>query len=58
MLYMPALSAIKNNREISAFYQRLIAHHKPKKGAVIAAMRKLLLMAHAIHRNKTAYVAI
>jgi transposase len=58
MLYMPALSAIKNNQKISVFYQRLIANHKPKKVAVIAAMRKLLLVAHAIYYNKTEYMAI
>jgi len=58
MLYMPTLSAIKNNQKIAIFYQRLIAHHKPKKVAVIAAMRKLLLVAHAIYQNKTEYVAI
>jgi len=58
MFYMPALSAIKNNREISVFYQRLIAHHKPKKVVVIAAMRKLLLVAHAIYQSKTEYIAI
>ncbi len=58
MLYMPTLCAIKNNQKIALFYQRLIANHKPKKVAVIAAMRKLLLVAHAIYRNKTEYVAI
>jgi len=58
MLYMPTLCAIKNNQKITIFYQRLIAHHKPKKVAVIACMRKLLLFAHAIYRNQTEYVAI
>lgn len=58
MLYMPTLYAIKNNQKITVFYQRLIAHHKPKKVAVIAAMRKLLLVTHIIYRNKTEYVAI
>ena len=58
MLYMPTLCAIKNNQKITIFYQRLIAHHKPKKVAVIAAMRKLLLVAYAIYRNETEYVAI
>ena len=58
MLYMPTLCAIQNNQKIAVFYQRLIDHHKPKKVAVIACMRKLLLVAHAIHRNRTEYVAI
>jgi len=56
MLYLPTLCAIKNNKRISLFYQRLINNHKPKKVAVIAAMRKLLLVAHAVYHNKTEYV--
>ena len=56
MLYLPPLCAIKNNKRISLFYQRLIDNHKPKKVAVIAAMRKLLLVAHAVYENKTEYV--
>ena len=56
MLYLPTLCAIKNNQKINLFYQRLIDNHKPKKVAVIAAMRKLLLVAHAVYENKTEYV--
>jgi len=58
LLYMPTLCAIQNNQKIHIFYNRLIDRHKPKKVAVIACMRKLLLVAHAIHRNRTEYVAI
>lgn len=56
MLYLPTLCAIKNNKKIALFYQRLINNHKPKKVAVIAAMRKLLLVAHAVYENKTEYI--
>jgi transposase len=56
MLYLPTLCAIKNNKRISLFYQHLLDNHKPKKVAVIAAMRKLLLVAHAVYENKTEYV--
>jgi transposase len=56
MLYLPTLCAIKNNQKIALFYQRLIDNHKPKKVAVIAAMRKLLLVAHSVYQNKTEYV--
>jgi transposase len=56
MLYLPTLSAIQNNRQIALFYQRLISKHKPKKLAVIASMRKLILIAHSIYHNKTEYV--
>jgi len=56
-LYMPTLCFIKHNHKIKIFYERLVSKHKPKKVAVIAAMRKLLLMAHAIYKNKTVYVS-
>ena len=35
---------------------RLVLRHKPKKVSVIAAMRKLLLIANAVYKNKTVYV--
>lgn len=56
VLYMPMLSAIQTNLRIRAFYQRLLRNHKVKKTAVIAAMRKMILIAHAIYRDKTEYV--
>jgi len=55
-LYMPTLVSIQYNQKIKVFYDRLVLKHKPKKVAVIAAMRKLLLIAHAIYKNKTVYV--
>jgi len=57
-LYMPTLVSLQYNDKIKAFYERLVANHKPKKVAVIAAMRKLLLIAHAIYKNKTVYVPV
>ena len=50
---MPTLSSIKYNQKIKVFYDRLVSKHKPKKVAVIACMRKLLLIAHTIYKNKT-----
>lgn len=41
-LHMPALTAVKHNRVLGAFYQRLIAAGKPHKLALTATMRKLL----------------
>jgi len=58
VLYMPMLSAIQVNPRIQAFYQRLLRNHKEKKLAVIAAMRKMILIAHAIYRDKTEYVPV
>lgn len=33
-----------------------LANHKVKKAATMAAMRKMILIAHAIYQNKTEYV--
>jgi len=58
VLYMPMLSAIQTNPRIQVFYQRLLRNHKVKKLAVIAAMRKMILISHAIYSNKTEYVPV
>jgi transposase len=55
--YLPTICATVHNQKIKIFYQRLLAHHKPKKLAIIASMRKILLIAHAMYRDKTEYVA-
>jgi transposase len=43
-LYMAALVATRYNPAIRVFYQRLLAAGKPKKVALVAAMRKLLII--------------
>jgi len=50
-LYMATLSASQHNAVIHAFYQRLIANHKPAKVALIACERKLLTMLNAMVRD-------
>ena len=50
-LYMAALVATKRNPVIAKFYQRLLQRGKPKKLALIACMRKLLLIIHDMVRN-------
>lgn len=50
-LYMATLSAIRHNETIKAFYVRLVKAGKAKKVALIAAMRKLLLVLNAVVRN-------
>jgi transposase len=52
VLYMATLSATRFNPTIRTFYQRLVAAGKPKKVALVAAMRKLLTMLNAILRDK------
>jgi transposase len=50
-LYMPTCSAIQHNPVIRAFYQRLLAAGKPKKVALVACMRKLLVILNAMVRT-------
>jgi transposase len=51
MLYMAAVVAARFNPVIRAFYQRLVAAGKPKKLALTACMRKLLLILNAMAKN-------
>ncbi len=51
VLYMAALSAVRYNPAIKAFYERLIAAGKYKKVALVACMRKLLTILNAIVRS-------
>lgn len=50
-LYMAVLSAARYNPIIKEYVDRLLERGKPKKVALVAAMRKLLLHLHAINRN-------
>ena len=53
-LYMPALVAIRFNPGLRATYERLVAAGKPKKLAIVAVMRKLLVLANALlHHGRT-----
>ena len=56
-LYMGALVASRFNPLIRDFYQRLLAAGKPKKLALIACMRKLLVILNSIWRDLTPTVA-
>ena len=50
-LYMAAVVAMRYNRGIKAFYDRLRAAGKPFKVAITAAMRKLLILANSLLRE-------
>ena len=50
-LYMATLTATRYNPMIAAFYQRLVAAGKPKKVALVAAMRKLLILLNSMVRH-------
>jgi transposase len=49
---MAALVATKHNRPLQAFYQRLLAKGKPKKVALVAVVRKLLITLNVIAKSK------
>jgi len=55
ILYMGTVNAVRTNPSIRAFYQRLLAAGKPKKLAIVAAMRKLLTILNAMMRDKAIY---
>jgi transposase len=50
-LYMPALVAMRVNPTLKDKYQALIAAGKPAKVAIVAVMRKLLILANALIRD-------
>ncbi len=56
-LYMSALVASRHNPVIRDFYQRLLARGKPKKSALTACMRKLLVILNAILKTNTPWQA-
>lgn len=53
VLYMVAVTAIRSNAPIRAFYQRLRAAGKPAKVALVACMRKILIILNAMVRTQT-----
>jgi transposase len=54
-LYMPALSAVRWDRHLKAFYEALQARHKTKLQALIAVARKLLHTTYGIFKTRTPY---
>lgn len=51
-LYMATLSAVRFNPTLRAFYEHLLLLGKPKKVALVACMRKLLIILNAIVRDQ------
>lgn len=52
-LYMGALVATRHNPAIKEFYERLLSAGKPKKVALVACMRKLLVILNAMIRDRS-----
>ncbi|WP_139806752.1 IS110 family transposase [Deinococcus hopiensis] len=51
-LYMAAVTGIRVNPVLREVFQRLVAQGKPKKVALVACMRKLLVILNAIVRSQ------
>lgn len=57
VLYMATLVATRHNPVVKAWYQRLLAAGKPKKLALVACMRKLLVVLNAMMKTNTRWQA-
>ncbi len=55
-LYMPTLVAIQHNPVIKEFYQRLIANGKTKMVAIVASMRKLLVIINTMVKKNEVWM--
>ncbi len=54
-LYMAAVSAVRHNPPLAAFYRRLRERGKPAKVALTAVMRKLLTILNAMLKHRTTW---
>jgi len=58
VLYMAALTAIRRGSPFRSFYEQLTQRGRPKKVALVAVMRKLLVTLNAIVRDRTPWRSI
>lgn len=56
-LYMAGLVAVRHNPQLKAFYHKLCKSGKKKKVALVACMRKLLVIVNAMIRNNMPWQA-
>jgi transposase len=54
-LFMSSLGGIRGHNVLRAFYDRLAGRGKPKKLALAAAARKILVWAWAVFQQHTAF---
>lgn len=57
VLYMGALSACRYDPKLKVFYERLVFAGKPKKVALVAVMRKMIVILNAMLCSKTCFQA-
>jgi len=53
VLYMGALTACRYNLKFKDFYEKLVKAGKPKKVAIVAVMRKMIVTLNAMAQTKT-----
>lgn len=54
-LFMGAMTAVRYNEELKAFYERLKENGKHTTVAKIAVMRKMIIIAHSLFKNNQKY---
>lgn len=54
-MYMPALTAIRNNGRFKVLFTRLVSRHGIKMKAAVAVQRKLLEMIYTMYKSNTAF---
>jgi transposase len=54
-LYLPTLTAIRFNPRLQALFERLVAAGKARMAAVGACMRKLLMIAYGVLKNRAPF---
>jgi transposase len=57
-LYLPTMTAVRSNPWLKAFYDRLVFNQKPKKLALLAAMRKLIHAIYSVAKNRKPFVPV
>ncbi len=57
VLYMAARSAVRFNPVLRAVYHRLLEAGKPRKVALVACMRKLIIILNAMVRDQRPWTA-
>jgi transposase len=55
VLYMGALVACRHNKNLKIFYERLVNAGKAKKIAIVAVMRKMLVILNAMVKSNTVF---
>lgn len=56
-LFMATLSAVRYNPRVRTWYEAFVARGKPKKLALVACMRKLLVVLNSRLRHQTGWQA-